>query len=45
VLAFEPLADKMQAFGWFVQRIDGNDLPAVLAAFDAARAHLAPSRA
>src|SRR4051794_24594362 len=37
VLGFEPLADKWQAFGWHVQRIDGNDLPAVLKAFDAAR--------
>lgn len=39
VMAFEPLVDKLQAFGWFVQRIDGNDLAAVIAAFDAARAH------
>jgi transketolase len=38
VLGFEPLADKWAAFGWHVQRVDGNDLPAVLAAFDAARA-------
>ncbi|MDM0106886.1 transketolase [Variovorax sp. J22R24] len=38
VLGFEPLADKWAAFGWHVQRIDGNDLPAVVAAFDAARA-------
>ncbi|HQY08212.1 MAG TPA: transketolase, partial [Burkholderiaceae bacterium] len=37
VLGFEPLADKWAAFGWFVQRVDGNDLPAVLTAFDAAR--------
>jgi len=38
ILSFEPLADKWAAFGWHVQRIDGNDLPAVKAAFDAARA-------
>jgi len=38
VLGFEPLADKWAAFGWHVQRVDGNDLPAVVAAFDAARA-------
>jgi transketolase len=38
VLGFEPLADKWAAFGWFVQRINGNDLAAVIAAFDAARA-------
>jgi transketolase len=31
VLGFEPLADKWAAFGWHVQRIDGNDLAAVLA--------------
>jgi transketolase len=37
VLGFEPLADKWAAFGWHVQRVDGNDLPAVLAAFDNAR--------
>jgi transketolase len=38
VLGFEPLADKWAAFGWHVQRVDGNDLAAVLAAFDRARA-------
>lgn len=37
VLGFEPLADKWVAFGWHVQRVNGNDLPAVVAAFDAAR--------
>lgn len=37
VLGFEPLADKWAAFGWHVQRVDGNDLPAVLLAFEAAR--------
>ncbi|MDA9497286.1 transketolase [Bradyrhizobium sp. CCBAU 11357] len=42
VMAFEPLVDKLQAFGWFVQRIDGNDLDAVIAAFDAAKSHPAP---
>lgn len=36
---FEPLADKFTAFGWFTQRVDGNDIPALIAAFDAARAH------
>ncbi|WP_342709784.1 transketolase [Bradyrhizobium sp. B124] len=39
VMAFEPLVDKLQAFGWFVQRINGNDLDAVVAAFDAAKSH------
>jgi transketolase len=38
VLGFEPLADKWASFGWHVQRVDGNDLPAVVRAFDAARA-------
>ena len=38
VLGFEPLADKWAAFGWHVQRVDGNDLAAVIDAFDAARA-------
>ncbi|MDA9435402.1 transketolase [Bradyrhizobium sp. CCBAU 51627] len=42
VMAFEPLVEKLQAFGWFVQRIDGNDLDAVIAAFDAAKSHPAP---
>ena len=37
VLGFEPLADKWAAFGWHVQRVDGNHMPAVLRAFDAAR--------
>lgn len=38
VLGFEPLVDKWAAFGWHVQRVNGNDLAAVLEAFDAARA-------
>ncbi|WP_309678320.1 transketolase [Polaromonas sp.] len=37
VLRSEPVADKWAAFGWHVQRVDGNNLPAVLAAFDTAR--------
>jgi len=37
VLGFEPLADKWVAFGWHVQRVKGNDLAAVRAAFDMAR--------
>jgi len=37
MLGFEPLADKWNAFGWHTQRVDGNDLAAVRAAFDAAR--------
>ena len=42
VLRSEPLVDKWAAFGWHVQRVDGNDLAAVLAAFDAARACTEP---
>jgi transketolase len=38
VLGFEPLVDKWASFGWHVQRVDGNDLSAVVQAFDAARA-------
>lgn len=38
IMGFEPLADKWAAFGWHVQRVNGNDLAAVVAAFDAARA-------
>ncbi|MFO1220574.1 MAG: transketolase [Burkholderiaceae bacterium] len=37
VLGFEPLADKWAAFGWHVQRVNGNDLAAVRIAFDRAR--------
>lgn len=42
ILSFEPLADRWQAFGWYVQRVDGNDLAALVAAFDAARRHDQP---
>jgi transketolase len=38
IMQFEPLVDKWEAFGWHVQRVDGNDLQAVIHAFDAARA-------
>ena len=37
VLNFEPLVPKWEAFGWHTQRVDGNDLPAVVAALDTAR--------
>ncbi|MBT2339856.1 MULTISPECIES: transketolase [Pseudomonas] len=39
VLAFEPIVDRWQAFGWFTQRVDGNDIAALVEAFDAARSH------
>ncbi len=37
VMGFEPLADKWAAFGWHVQRVNGNDLQAVTTAFEVAR--------
>ncbi len=42
VLNFEPLVPKWEAFGWHVQRVDGNDIEALVRAFDAARALAAP---
>lgn len=42
VMNFEPLAPKWEAFGWHVQRVDGNDIPALVRAFDAARDTTAP---
>ena len=42
MMGFEPLVDKMQAFSWFTQRVNGNDLDAVVAAFDAAKDHPEP---
>lgn len=41
IMNFEPLVDKWQAFGWYVQRVDGNDLSAVVQAFDNAKSHQA----
>jgi transketolase len=37
VLNFEPLALKFEAFGWHVQRVNGNDIDALVEAFDKAR--------
>lgn len=37
VLNSEPLPAKWEAFGWHVQRVDGNDIGALVQAFDAAR--------
>ncbi|MFF7710233.1 thiamine pyrophosphate-dependent enzyme [Pseudomonas sp. NPDC007930] len=39
VLAFEPIVERWRAFGWYAQRVDGNDLAALVGAFDAARNH------
>ncbi|MDU6410062.1 MAG: transketolase [Yersiniaceae bacterium] len=37
ILGFEPLEEKWASFGWYVQRVNGNDLPAVMQAFDNAK--------
>jgi transketolase len=34
VLRVEPIEDKWRAFGWAVRRVDGNDIAALLEAFD-----------
>ena len=36
---FEPLKPKFEAFNWFAQRVDGNDIDALVAAFGKARSH------
>lgn len=33
VMGIEPLHEKWSAFGWHTQRVNGNDIPALLAAF------------
>lgn len=38
MLCAEPLEAKWAAFGWHCQRVDGNDLEAIVAALDMARA-------
>ena len=42
VMRTEPLIEKFEAFGFFAQRVDGNDLDALVKAFDAAREHDEP---
>jgi transketolase len=42
VMNFEPLAPKFEAFGWHVQRVNGNDIDALVTAFDTARALTEP---
>ena len=39
VLRTEPVLDKWQAFGWKALRVDGNDIPALVAAFDEVAEH------
>lgn len=34
-----PIVEKFQSFGFYVQRVDGNDLNALITAFDNARQH------
>ncbi len=37
IMNTEPLHEKFEAFGWYVQRVDGNDLSALITAFDNAK--------
>lgn len=37
ILNFEPLVPKFEAFNWHTQRVDGNDIDALVKAFDVAR--------
>ncbi len=39
VLRTEPVTDKWRAFGWHVLRVDGNDVGALIDAFDELAAH------
>ncbi len=43
VLATEPVGAKFEAFGWYVQRVNGNDLAALVEAFDNARNYPEPT--
>ncbi len=37
VLDYRPLAEKLRAFHWHVEEIDGHDMPAILAALESVR--------
>ena len=39
MLSTEPITDKWRAFGWHAVRVDGNDVPSLVAAFDELREH------
>jgi transketolase len=39
VLRTEPVTEKWQAFGWHALRVDGNDIAALVDAFDELREH------
>ncbi|MBT2534428.1 transketolase [Arthrobacter sp. ISL-48] len=41
VLRTEPVTEKWESFGWYTQRVDGNDVGGLLAAFDKAAAQAA----
>lgn len=41
VLRTEPVTEKWEAFGWYAQRVDGNDVGALLEAFDNASSQAA----
>jgi transketolase len=43
VLRTEPITEKWEAAGWYTQRVDGNDMGALLEAFDNAAAQAAAS--
>ena len=42
VTGFEPAASRFESFGWHVQRVDGNDIDALVRAFDAAKSCAEP---
>ncbi len=42
MLGFEPLKEKLEAFNWHVERVDGNDIDALVGAFDRARQQSGP---
>jgi transketolase len=42
VTGYEPLAPRFESFGWHAQRVNGNDIDALVDAFDKARALTEP---
>ncbi len=42
ILSFEPLAARWESFGWDAQRVDGNNVAALVHAFDCARSFEEP---
>lgn len=42
VMPTEPLVQKFEAFGFFTQRVNGNDMRELVDAFDLARSHSGP---